>query len=117
MGNGPARSGRRNTTLLAQEPPAAHAPVGSLYVTCARPLRVGEHILPAGVEVPGAGKWVRVEAWVTARRIRKISASEPYIPFEVFEAWVNDESEPKPSLEEFHAQFGVEKIEDESTEE
>jgi hypothetical protein len=118
MGTGPARSGRRNTALLVQESPAEEVAAGPpLYVTCARPLRVGAYILPEGVEVPGAGAWLRVEAWVNARCVRKLAAGEPYIPFEVFEAWVNADEQGRPSLEEFHAQFEPEKIEDAATKE
>lgn len=118
MGAGPARSGRRDAALLVQEPPAEEVAAGPpLYVSCVRPLRVGAHTLPEGVEVPGAASWLRVEAWVNARRVRKLAAGEPYIPFEVFEAWVNTEEEGRPSLAEFAAQDKPKKIEDEPTKE
>lgn len=117
MGAGPARSGRRSPQLLVEKPSAVDGPAGDLYVSCARGLKLGEYNLPEGVEVPGAEKWSRVEAWVNARRIRKIREDDAHIPFKVFEAWVNDESEDKPTLEAYAAQYGAPKAEDAPAEE
>lgn len=110
---GPARRGRR---VQLQEPPVVVEATGDvLYVTTARPLKVGVLTLPEGVEVPGAGSWPRVESWVSARRLRKITSDQDHIPFEVFEAWINS-NEDDLSLEDFHAQHEVEKIEAEQDE-
>lgn len=78
---GPARSGRRNPALL--EPAEQPAAAGGVFVA-AKPLLVGEHLLPIGTEVPGAADWPRVEAWVNARHIRAISPGEDYVSYEDF---------------------------------
>lgn len=115
-GRGPARSGRRNAALLEKPaPPEPVVPAAKvLYVCGARPLRFGEHVLTEGVEIPGAQEWVRVESWVSARRVRKVSQDDPHIPFAVFEEWVNtdpEEGQERLTLEEFHAQHELGLIE------
>jgi hypothetical protein len=50
----------------------------------AKPLLVGEHLLPIGTEVPGAADWPRVEAWVNARHIRAVAPGEDYVSYEDF---------------------------------
>ena len=95
--NGPARRGRR---VQLQDAPVATAEVAgaSLYVCTVRPLRYGDDVLTEGVEVPGAADWVRIEAWINARRIKKISADDVYIPYADFKAKIDqahfDEAEP-----------------------
>lgn len=83
--------GRRNPALL--EPVRTRAEQGftPIYVANGRDLKFGEYELPAGVEVPGAIDWPRVEAWVNARRIRQLRVDEPYTTFEDFKAKVDAE--------------------------
>lgn len=79
---GPARSGRRNVALLEPAAPAEPEVAEEvLYVCGARPLPFGEFMLTEGVEVPGAADWPRLDAWVNARRVRKVSANDPYTLF------------------------------------
>lgn len=95
--NGPARRGRRvqlqGAPVATSEASGAH-----LYVCTVRPLRYGNDVLTEGVEVPGAAEWIRVEAWVNSRRIRKISVDDAYIPYADFKAKADqarfDEAEP-----------------------
>lgn len=47
-------------------------------------------MVPAGVEIPGAATWHRVDAWVEARRIRLAAPGEDFTPYD---EWV------KPHLE------------------
>ena len=56
------------------------------YVCGHKPLDFGEHVLTAGVEVPGAAGWTRIDAWTGARRIRKIAPGEKFISFAEFTA-------------------------------
>ncbi|HEY5787501.1 MAG TPA: hypothetical protein VIT65_22275 [Microlunatus sp.] len=81
--------GRKDSSLLVAtkqgEPPTG------VYISCGRPLKVGEYELPPGIEVPGAADWPRVEAWVNARRIRQVRVGEDYTPFETFKAGVDAE--------------------------
>ena len=56
------------------------------YVCGSKPLDFGEHTLTAGVEVPGAASWTRLDAWTGARRIRKVAAGAKYITFAEFTA-------------------------------
>lgn len=94
---GPARRGKR--VQLQEAPVAPSTATGAhLYVCTVRPLQYGDDLLTEGVEVPGAQQWVRVEAWVNARRIRKISVDDAYIPYADFKAERDqarfDEAEP-----------------------
>ena len=57
-----------------------------IYVCGSKPLDFGEHTLTAGVEVPGAASWTRLDAWTGARRIRKINSGEKYVTFAEFTA-------------------------------
>lgn len=97
MATGPARRGKR---VVLQDAPVAPSTVtgAHLYVCTIRPLRFGEDLLTEGVEVPGAQDWVRVEAWVNARRIKRISVDDAYIPYVDFKAERDqarfDEAEP-----------------------
>ena len=68
-------------------PPRAEQPlVPATYVCGSKPLPFGEHTLTAGVEVPGAASWTRIDAWTGARRVRKIDPGEKYITFAEFTA-------------------------------
>ena len=80
----PGTRGRKDPSLLA---PARQktAPAVVLVVT-GRPLKVGTYEVPAGVEVPGAASWPRVEAWIGARRLRALATGEKYTTFEDFTA-------------------------------
>ena len=68
---------RLNPSVLVAGPPVASTK--DIYVVFQKPLPFGEFTLTAGVEVPGAATWTRVEAWVSARRIRKINPGEKFI--------------------------------------
>ena len=81
MASAPVRAGKR-VVLSPRKPVEAAA----TYVCTVKPLLFGEFTLTEGVEVPGASSWTRVEAWVSARRIRKIEHGEKYISFEKFTA-------------------------------
>ena len=67
-------------------PARAEADKAATYVCTAKPLLFGEFTLTEGVEVPGASSWTRVEAWVSARRIRKLEHGEKFISFQEFTA-------------------------------
>lgn len=60
---------------------ATGSKLGATYVCGSKPLAFGEHTLTAGVEVPGAAAWTRLEAWTGARRVRKIEPGEKYVSF------------------------------------
>lgn len=69
----------------------AEATLTATYVCGARPLDFGELTLVEGVEVPGAADWPRIEAWVSARRVRQLRVDEDYTPYEEFKAaWEAD---------------------------
>lgn len=94
---GPARSGRKNPQLLERKETVVDIlGVGPVFVCTIKPLQYGEYTLTEGVEVPGAGDWVRVEAWVSARRIKAVPADSDYIRFEDFVAALEA---PGPDLE------------------
>ena len=57
-----------------------------MYVCGHKPLLFGEFTLTDGVEVPGAAGWSRVEAWVAARRIRRLAPGEKCTSFASFTA-------------------------------
>jgi hypothetical protein len=101
-GTGPARRGRKDSTLLA---PAPTTPVDTgIYVCGRKPLRMGDMVLVEGVEVPGAAEWPRLEAWVNARAVRRLLEGEDYIAFETYQAtWVDEHAdlhEPEETLPE-----------------
>jgi hypothetical protein len=79
--SGPARKGQRVALATRSE-----AAMTATYVCGARPLDFGELVLTEGVEVPGAGDWPRIEAWVSARRVRPLRVDEQYTRFEDFKA-------------------------------
>lgn len=80
----PAARGRKDPSLLA--PVRQRTAPNVVYVVANRPLKVGEYTVPAGVEIPGAASWPRVEAWVGARAIRQLGSGEKYITFADFTA-------------------------------
>jgi hypothetical protein len=83
--------GRRDPGLLV---PTTRAKASSgIYIATGRPLKFGEYELPPGVEVPNAGTWPRVEAWVNARRIREIKPGENYVLFSDYQAKADEERE------------------------
>lgn len=84
---GPVTRGKR-VELLQAPPPAETEDADHIYVCTARPLRVGPYILREGVEVPGAGKWLRLESWVNTRRVRRIKSSDPHTSWDDFVAEV-----------------------------
>lgn len=108
-----ARRGRKNPDLLVKkEEVPAPGPGGRVVYVCGiRPLRVGELLLTAGVEVPGAAEWPRVDTWVSTRKIKAITSNDEFIAYDDFKAW--KESESEMSLEDFLAQSEVEKLETE----
>ena len=83
--NAGARRGTKNPELLLprgrQED--ARGPVLA-YVSDIRPLKYGDHLLPQGVEVPGAAEWPRIESWVDARRVRPVYEGEDFTTYEDF---------------------------------
>lgn len=81
----PVRSGRKDPGLLAQTR-APKTGVNPTYVCGIRPLLVGHLTLMKGVEVPGAGDWPRLEAWVSARRVLPVGPGADVIPFEEYRA-------------------------------
>lgn len=86
-GVGPSRRGVRVPPgVLPTSPPEPETESSGdpVYVCTARPLKVGTHTLYDGVEVPGAGKWLRLDSWVNARRVRKIKADEDFTPYDEF---------------------------------
>ena len=78
----PVTRGRR----VALPAVAARDAEKAIYVCTSRPLPFGDLTLSEGVEVPGASSWTRLDAWVGARRIRKIDPAERYISFDKFVA-------------------------------
>lgn len=80
---GTATRGKRVDLVPATK---AEAQVTAIYVCGARPLDFGDLTLTEGVEVPGAADWHRLEAWVSARRVRQLRVDEEYTPFEDFKA-------------------------------
>lgn len=95
---GPARAGHRNATLLAPLPQPAPE-TDRVYAT-ARPMKMGEHVLPLGVEVPGAAGWLRLEAWVNQRRLRLVLPGESYETYVDFlaRAQAAGTTSPRPRL-------------------
>lgn len=69
--------------LPTESAPSSY-PGRAVYVCGGRPLRFGEHLLTQGVEVPGAADWLRLAAWVGARRVRRIEPGEEYVSYEAF---------------------------------
>lgn len=74
----PVAHGSRVALLPARE---EHGGPGTVYVVGRRPLRYEGRVVPEGVEIPAAGNWLRVHAWVDARRIRVVGPDEDYIPY------------------------------------
>ena len=79
---GTAAKGRR--VALPELAPSSGPGRAVAYVCGGRPLRFGEHLLTAGVEVPGAADWLRLEAWVGARRVYPVYEGEEYVSYEQF---------------------------------
>lgn len=79
---GPAKVGRR--VALANIDERFEAGADQVYVVTGKPLRFEGNELPAGVEVPGAARWPRLEAWVGARRVRPLRVNEDYTPYAEF---------------------------------
>ena len=77
----PNRRGRR-VPLLADT--RSESTAVATYVCTMKPLPFGEFTLTEGVEVPGAASWTRIDAWVSARRIRKLEHDEAFTPFMEF---------------------------------
>ena len=86
-----ATRGRRSPDLLARPEPPVAAPGPSVeiyYVVGKKPLRFRGTVLQPGEEVPGAGEWTRIEAWVNARQV--VRCSRLAVPAE-------PEQEPAPA--------------------
>lgn len=78
------RRGTKDPSLLLQtKRPDQEA--GMVLVT-GKPLRVGEDLLPIGVVVPGAANWPRLDAWISCRQIKRVSADSEYTTYEDFVA-------------------------------
>jgi hypothetical protein len=62
---------------------------------------MGMLTLVEGVEVPGAGSWPRLEAWINARAVRRLLEGEDYISFDTYEAmWSEEHPEVVPEPQE-----------------
>lgn len=89
-----ATHGTRTVLLERLHPVDIHrAPV---YVVGTKPLPFGHHILLPGVEVPGAANWSRLEAWVSARRVRLAGDFEEYTSYDDF---VASQPQPEPAVD------------------
>jgi hypothetical protein len=77
-----ATRGKRLDSSVLSAKPKAKAP--ATYVCGSKPLPFGKFTLTAGVEVPDAGGWPRIESWVNARRVRKVEPGEKFITFAEF---------------------------------
>jgi hypothetical protein len=117
-GPGTARRGQR--VALPAEPPAAAGKV-TAYVCGVKPLRFGNHVLTEGVEVPGAASWLRVEAWVSGRRIRPVLEGEPFVSYEEFTGMTHEDELAAAEVERIEAELAAEAAkaaaEDDTTEE
>lgn len=111
----PSTRGRKNPALLSPVRTSTAAAVA--YIVCGRPLKMGTYELPAGVEVPGAAEWPRVEAWIGARRIRPAASGEEYISYEDYTAAIDAEraavAEAQAKLDAEIAQQALEATADE----
>ena len=60
---------------------APGATVEIYYVVGKKPLNFRGDVLQPGAEIPGAGDWPRIEAWVNARQVvrcsRLVTEAEP----------------------------------------
>ena len=81
----PTTRGKR-VPLVAAPAAGVADKADDVYVCGSKPLDFGELTLTAGVEVPGAASWTRIDAWVGARRVRKINPGEKHITFAEFTA-------------------------------
>ena len=92
----PVARGTKDPALLEQvrEPVAPGG--GHVYLVNRRPMSYQGHMLPVGVEVPDAGTWSRLEAWLTAKRVRLAGRDEEFMSFEEFVASLE---EPTPVKE------------------
>jgi hypothetical protein len=106
----PSTRGRKDPSLL--NPVRKTTAAAAVYIVNGRSMKMGDYELPAGVEVPGAAEWPRVEAWSGARRIRPAASGEQYITFEEFTAKVDAEraeiAEAQAKLEAELAQQALE---------
>lgn len=73
---------RRGSRLPGGIPQSAPVIAPATYIVVGRPLRMGSYELPIGTEVPGAGSWPRIDAWVRARRVRAAAPDEAYDHYE-----------------------------------
>lgn len=106
----PATRGRKDPSLLA--PVRQRTAPNVVYVVANRALKIGDYSVPAGVEVPGAASWPRVEAWVSARAIRQTFSGEKYTTFADFTAAVDAErAEVAAALEAVQASLAAEQAE------
>lgn len=109
----PSTRGRKDPSLL--NPVRKNVAAAAVYVCSGRPLKVGDYEVPAGVEVPGAAEWPRVEAWIGARRIHPAASGEEYVTFKDFTAQVDAEravlAEAEAKLEAAIAAQALEAIE------
>ncbi len=68
-----ARRGRKDPALLKRESTAtvvvATPGYETFYVVSRKPMRHRGSVLAIGDEVPGAGDWPRLEAWLGARLV------------------------------------------------
>ena len=108
----PVRRGRR--VQLAPVQPAE--PVATTYVVNVRDLPFGHHMLTDGVEVPGAADWPRIEAWVSARRVRPVKDGEQYTSYEAFTGMTYEDEQAAAEIERLEAELAEEAAEQESTE-
>lgn len=95
----PVRVGRRDPSLLVADPEKAAAE-GSVYVVSRRPMRYRGYLCPVGTELPDAATWVRIEAWVNARLVRRTEPGEEYVPFDDFVASVTEGAKAAEAVEE-----------------
>lgn len=100
----PVRRGRR--IQLAPAPVVVEKAL--TYVVNVRDLPFGEHILTDGVEVPGAADWPRIEAWVTARRVRPLKDGEKYTPYEAIAGMTYEDEQAAAEVERLEAEIAAE---------
>src|SRR5690242_9653983 len=74
----------RGKRIQLTPPAEKHVTEIATYVVNVRDLPFGHHMLTDGVEVPGAAEWPRIEAWVSARRVRPVKAGESFTTYEEF---------------------------------
>ena len=100
----PVRRGRR----IALVPPPEQPEKAVTYVTNVRELPFGHHMLTDGVEVPGAAEWPRIEAWVSARRVRPVKEGEPFTSYEDFTGMSYEDEQAALEVERIEAELADE---------